>query len=47
MAEEDIPKEVSSKFFDDISGTEYGAGPGARPLCQPQPNPPRPDSVKP
>jgi hypothetical protein len=27
VAEGDIPKEVSSKFFDDVSGTEYEGRP--------------------
>jgi hypothetical protein len=27
VAEADIPKEVSSKFFDDVSGTEYEGRP--------------------
>jgi hypothetical protein len=27
VSEEDIPKEVSSKFFDDVSGTEYEGHP--------------------
>jgi hypothetical protein len=27
VSEEDVPKEVSSKFFDDVSGTEYEGHP--------------------
>jgi hypothetical protein len=27
VPEEDIPKEVSSKFFDDVSGTDYADRP--------------------
>ncbi len=48
LTEADSRKEVSPKFWDDTSGTEYeGWRDRLDPRRQPQPNPSRPDSVKP